>query len=121
MYATEDIPAIAVKRMTNAAMMYLPKLAVMVPGKMRCRISPATNELVTGDGGVGEEDGDDAEDAGGLVIPRFEKIGDGELREFAGPRSNEVDEEKSSPAAGGLPKGGKADSIRVLYAGKQRA
>ena len=65
----------------------------------------AADELVAGDGGVGEEDGDDAEDAGGLVVAGFEQVGDGELGELAGARGDEVDEQKAGPSAGGLARG----------------
>src|ERR1039458_1013492 len=49
----------------------------------------AADELVAGDGGVGEEDGDDAEDAGGLVVAGFEQVGDGVLGEAAGAPGKE--------------------------------
>ena len=81
----------------------------------------AADELVAGDGGVGEEDGDDAEDAGGLVVAGLEQVGDGELCEFAGAGRDEVDEEKAGPAAGGLPQRGEAVFVGVLGAGKERA
>ena len=81
----------------------------------------ATDELVAGDGGVGEEDGDDAEDAGGLVVAGFEEVGDGELGELAGAGGDEVDEEQAGPAAGGLPEGGEAVFIGVFGASEKGA
>ena len=81
----------------------------------------AADELVAGDGGVGEEDGDDAEDARGLVVARFEQVGDGVLGEAAGARGDEVDEGKAGPSTGGLPEGGEAVAIGVLRAAQQRA
>src|SRR5579871_2272020 len=41
----------------------------------------AANKLVARDGGVGEQDRNDAEDAGGLVVASLEEVGDGELGE----------------------------------------
>ena len=51
----------------------------------------AADELVAGDGSVGEENGDDPQDAGSLVVPGLEQVGDGELGEFARARSDKVD------------------------------
>ena len=59
---------------------------------------PAADELIAGDCGVREEDRNDAEDAGGLIIASFEQIGNGELGELAGARRDEVDEQKSGPS-----------------------
>ena len=81
----------------------------------------AADELIAGDRGVGEEDGDDAEHARGLVVARFEQVGDGELRELAGARSDEVDEQQTGPSAGGLPQRGEAVLVGVLCAAEQRA
>ena len=87
------MPAMAVKTMTKAAMMYLAVTAV-TDGKDEVQDVSAADELIAGDGGVGEEDGDDAEHAGGLVVAGFEQVGDGELREFARARGDEVDEQR---------------------------
>ena len=73
----------------------------------------AADELVAGDGGVGEEDGDDAEDAGGLIVAGFEEVGDGELREAAGAGRDEVDEGEAGPSSGGLPECGEAVAVGV--------
>ena len=81
----------------------------------------AADELVAGDGGVGEEDGDDAEDAGGLVVAGFEQVGDGVLGEAAGARGDEVDEGEAGPSSGGLPEGGEAVAVGVFGAAEQRA
>ena len=81
----------------------------------------AADELIAGDGGVGEEDGDDAEHAGGLVVASFEQIGDGELRELARARRDEVDEQQTGPAAAALPERGEAVLVGVLRAAEQRA
>ena len=81
----------------------------------------AADELVAGDGGVGEEDGDDAEDAGGLVVAGFEQVGDGVLGEAAGARRDEVDEGEAGPSSGGLPERGEAVAVGVLGAAEQRA
>ena len=74
----------------------------------------AADELVAGDGGVGEQDGDDAEDAGGLVVAGLEQVGDGVLGEFAGAGRDEEDEQESGPSAGGLPEGDEAVAIGVF-------
>ena len=81
----------------------------------------AADELVAGDGGVGEEDGDDAEDAGGLIVAGFEEVGDGELGEFAGARGDEVDEQKAGPSAAALPEGYEAVFIGVFGASEEGA
>ena len=81
----------------------------------------AADELVAGDGGVGEEDGDDAEDAGGLVVAGFEQVGDGVLREAAGAGGDEVDEGEAGPSSGGLPERGEAVAVGVFGAAEQRA
>ena len=81
----------------------------------------AADELVAGDGGVGEEDGEDAEDAGGLVVAGFEQVGDGVLGEAAGARGDEVNEGEAGPASGGLPEGGEAVAVGVFGAAEQRA
>ncbi len=52
----------------------------------------AAEKLITGDGGVGEEDGDDAEHTRGLVVAGLEQVGDGELGELAGARRDEIDQ-----------------------------
>ena len=39
-YATDDMPAIAVVTITNAAMMYVPCSGVTASGKIRCSTSP---------------------------------------------------------------------------------
>jgi len=81
----------------------------------------AADELVAGDGGVGEEDSNDTEDAGGLVVASFEQIGDGVLGEAAGARGDEVDEGQAGPAAGGRPKGSEAVAVGVLRTAEQGA
>jgi hypothetical protein len=81
----------------------------------------ATDELVAGNRGVGEEDSDDAEDAGSLVVTGLEQIGDCELGELSRTRSNEVDEKKAGPTARRLPEGGKAVLISVFRSRKKRA
>ncbi len=90
-------------------------------GKDEVEDVAAADELVAGDGGVGEEDGDDAEDAGGLVVAGFEQVGDGELGELAGARRDEVDEREAGPSAAGLPEGGEAVSVGVFCAAEERA
>ena len=82
---------------------------------------PAADELIAGDGGVGEEDGDDAEDAGGLIVACFEQIGDCELGELAGAGRDEVDEQKPSPAAASLSESSKAMLIGVFRTCEERA
>ena len=114
------MPAMAVKRMTKAAMMYWPRTGEMV-GKMRWRMSPPPMNWYAGDGGVGEEDGDDAEDAGGLVVAGLEEVWDGELGELAGARGDEVDEQEAGPAAGGLPERGEAVFVGVFGAAEEGA
>src|ERR1035437_720875 len=81
----------------------------------------AADELVAGDGGVGEEDGDDAEDAGGLVVACFEQVGDGELGEASGARGDEVDEGEAAPSSCALPEGREAVLVGVFGAAEQRA
>ncbi len=81
----------------------------------------AADELVAGDGGVAEEDGDDAEDAGGLVVAGFEEVGDGVLGEFAGTGGDEVDEEEAGPSSTALPEGCEAVFIGVFGASEERA
>ena len=81
----------------------------------------AADELIAGDRGVGEEHGDDAEHAGGLVVAGFQEIRDGELRELAGARRDEIDEGEAGPSAGGLPERGEAVVVGVLRAAEQRA
>jgi hypothetical protein len=44
-------------------------------GKDEVQHIAAALELIAGDGHVGEEDGDGAEHAGGLVVARLEKVG----------------------------------------------
>src|SRR6202035_458229 len=78
----------------------------------------AADELVARDRRVGEEDSDDAEDAGSLVVSGFEQVGDGELGELAGARRDEVDEQKASPATGSLPQRGKAVSVGIFRTGE---
>ena len=82
---------------------------------------PAADELVAGDGGVGKEDGDDAEDAGGLVVAGLEQVGDGVLGEVAGSRRDEVDESEARPSSGRRPKSRKAVTVAVLGRGEERA
>ncbi len=74
----------------------------------------AADELVAGDGSVGKEDGDDAEDAGSLTVAGFEEVGDGVLGEFACARGDEVDEQKPGPSATALPEGYEAVFVGVL-------
>ncbi len=81
----------------------------------------AADELVGGDGGVGEEYGDDAEDARGLIVAGLEEVGDGVLGKLAGAGGDEVDEEEAGPAAGGLPEGGEAVFVGVFGSAKERA
>src|SRR5271154_168471 len=81
----------------------------------------ATDELVTGDGGVTKEDSDDAEDAGELVVAGFEGIGDGVLGELAGAGGDEVDEEEAGPSAATLPEGCKTVFIGVFRAAEEGA
>ena len=76
----------AVKTMTKAAMMNWPRTGADDVGEDEVEDVAAADELVAGDGGVGEEDGDDAEDARGLVVAGFEEVGDGELGELARAR-----------------------------------
>ncbi len=78
----------------------------------------AANELIARDGSVGEENGDDAEDAGDLAVTCFQQVGDGELGKLAGARSNEVDKEKPSPAPGPLPESGEPVSIGIFRTGE---
>src|SRR5258708_416740 len=59
----------------------------------------AADELVTGDSGVGEEYGNDAEDARSLVITSLKQVGNGELGELPRAWSNEIDENKTGPTA----------------------
>ena len=81
----------------------------------------AADELVGGDSGVGEEDGDDAEDAGGLVVAGLKEIGDGVAGELAGAGGDEDDEQETGPAAAGLPECGKAVLVGVLGAAEEGA
>src|SRR6185437_2469881 len=76
----------------------------------------AADELVAGDGCIGEENGQDTKHARGLVVARLQQIGDGELRELSGPWSDEIDERETSPSARGLPQGGEAVFVGVLCA-----
>ena len=61
-------------------------------GKDEMQNVAATDELVAGDRGVGEENGDDAKNTSGLVVAGFEQVGNGELSEFARTRGNEIDD-----------------------------
>ena len=81
----------------------------------------AADELVTGDGGVGEEDGNHAEDASGLVVPGFEQVGNRELGELAGAGRDEVDKQEPGPATGPLPQSSKAMFIGIFCTGEKRA
>ena len=81
----------------------------------------AADELVGGDGGVGEEDGDDAEDARGLVVAGFEEVWDGELGELAGAGGDEVDEQEAGPAAAALPERGEPVFVGVFGAAEEGA
>jgi hypothetical protein len=81
----------------------------------------AADELVAGDGGVGEEDGDDAEDAGGLVVAGFEEVGDGVLGEVTGARGDEVNESEASPSSSSLPERSESVLVCVFRAAEQRA
>ena len=90
-------------------------------GKDEVEDVSAANELVAGDGGVGKENCDYAEDARGLVVARFQQVGDGVLGEAACARRDEVDERQTNPATGRLPQGREAVAIGVLRASKQRA
>ena len=81
----------------------------------------AADELITGNGGVSEKNGDHAEDAGRLVITGLKQIRNGELRELPCAWRDEVDKQKPGPAACGLPQSGKAMLICIFRTGKQRA
>src|SRR5260370_42085932 len=81
----------------------------------------AADELVACDGSVGEEDGDDAQDAGDLAVTRFEQVGDGELGELAGAGRDEVNEQKACQAAGSLPESSEAVSVGIFRTGEERA
>ena len=81
----------------------------------------AADELVAGDGRVGEEDGDYAQHARGLVVPRFEQVGNGELGELARAWSDEVNQQKPGPAAGGLPQSREAVIVGVFRTAQQGA
>jgi len=81
----------------------------------------AAYELVAGDGRIGEQDRDDTKDAGGLVVARFEQVGNGELRELASARRDEIDQQQPGPSAASLPQRREAVAIGVLRAAEQRA
>ena len=81
----------------------------------------AALELIAGDADVGEEDGDGAKDAGGLVVAGFEQIGEGKTRETPGARSDEVDKQQADPAAGRLPESGETVAVGVFGSGKEGA
>ena len=81
----------------------------------------AADELVAGDGRVGEEDGDDAEDTGGLVVAGFEQVGDGVLGEVARARRDEVDEREAGPSSSSLPECGESVLVGVLSASEEGA
>ena len=111
----------AVKRMTKPARMIFAEVGADDGGEDEVENVAAADELVAGDGGVGEEDGDDAEDAGGLVVAGFEQVGNGELGELAGAGRDEVDKQEPGPAAGPLPQSGKAMFIGIFRAAEKRA
>ncbi len=79
------------------------------------------DELVACDGGVGEQDRDHAEDAGGLVVAGFEEVGDGELGELAGAGSDEVDKQEAGPSSASLPEGDKAVFVGIFGAAEEGA
>ncbi len=74
----------------------------------------AADELVAGDCGIGQDDGHDAEDAGGLAVAGFEQVGDGELGELAGAGRDKVDEQQPGPSSGALPERDEAVVVGVL-------
>ena len=110
----------AVNTMTKAAMMYLPRSAVIRAGKQQVQDVSAADKLVAGDRGVSEEHCDHAEHAGSLVVARLEQIGNGELREPAGTRRDEVDQQQAGPASAALPERGETMTVGVFCAGQQR-
>ena len=81
----------------------------------------AAFELIAGDADVGKKNGEGSEDAGGLVVACFEKIRQRELGEFAGSRSNEIDEQEAEPSAGRLPQSGESIFVGVFGSGEQGA
>ena len=107
--------------MTKTAMNVLAQIGGRCGGKDEVEDVSAADELVAGDAGVGEEDGDNAQHTGGLVVADFQQIGNGELREPARARRDEVDKEQAGPSAAGLPQRGKAVVVGFLRAAQQRA
>jgi hypothetical protein len=81
----------------------------------------AAFELVAGDAYIGKENGDRAENACRLVIACFKEVGERELGELAGSRSDEVNQQQSQPSPGGLPQGGKAVAVGIFRSGKERS
>src|ERR1035438_10540823 len=63
----------------------------------------ATLELVAGDDGVRDHDGDGGQYARAGVVARLQQIGHGELREAARAPGDDRDQDQSDPAAGRLP------------------
>ena len=102
-------------------MIQVPSSGVTAVGKDEVQHVAAALELVAGDADVGEEDGDGAEDAGGLVIACFEEVGQRELRKAAGARGDEVDEEQTEPATGRQPESGESVPVGIFSAGKERS
>ncbi len=115
------MPASAVVTITNPAIRNVPICAEDGVGKDQVQHVAAAPELVARNTDVGEENGEGAEDAGGLIVACFEQVRQRELREFTRSRRDEVDEQQPEPSAGGLPERRKAVFVGVLRAGKKGA
>ena len=74
-YATDDMPAMAVVTTTNAAMMNVPCFGRHRIGKDEVQHVAAALELVAGDGHVGKQNRDRPQHARRLVIARLQQIG----------------------------------------------
>ena len=82
-------------------------------------MSLAADKSVAGDGGVSEQNSDDAEHTRGLVVSGFEQVGNGELGELACARRDEVDQQQPGPAAAALPERYEAMSVGIFRAPQQ--
>ncbi len=79
----------------------------------------AAAQLVARNRRIREQYGDDAEDAGSLVIAGLEQVGNRELGEFSGAWCDEVNEQQASPSSGRLPQSGKSITIGIFCTRKQ--
>ena len=117
--ATELMPASAVKPTQNAAVMNAPVSGIDAGHQIQQ--ASAAAELVGGDRGVGEDDGDRAEHARRRPVAHLEDVGDRVLREPAHARRDEEDQRDADPCARRLPQRGEPDAIAEPGAPEQAA